>query len=830
MTFTAGINVLREEKFSDDEIISNIRQLRPDLSEGIETLSKEGFSPAEIVANLSTLQLEPRKLNKKESIGAGALEGAGGPLFLAEKAGMSLAKPQPEQVVTQPDIEAATLSKPPEQRSFWDILTLSDDDMIPGPFFAPKESVQQQQDFQKVDAIGDILRSLPESEDEASRRLRTGTAGVVAGLPFGLAGVVGGLIGSQAGQTVREIFGEDGKFDEFGWGEGTAILMDLLFGGSGAVGADVARNAYRGGQVISQVPSLFERGEDLLTRASQKSIIQGERSALENTINNFGREQIGNFARETEAIAPTRFSDTPQSAINALQETADTAYRNSQLSRISPLAVTTEEAGRNIQQEANQIFRTNVIEGERAAYNNVRQQARGTSGIATNTIRSLDNLEADLLRTGVTPEQQPLLNWIRATRNELQETLPPSNLLDSNGKPMTRATTRPMVRTGEELIELVQKGNAAVAYDSQFREQSHRLIPIINQLRRETREVLKSNKQAIALYDQANALHANNSRVWNTRYMRNVRFGENPESIIQRAKTPSNLRNFKEAITDPQIQSLIDRMVVEDITRSGNAASNTEALTRMGNTISPLARQVGNEIVNVKNPLTIPGGRAALRNSILQEVVQAVQSGSSPTRVLKIMETPKGLQAVRQALNGTPQGRELMKILERKFVEDFFENALDKNRMLDFKKAKQLLSNADLKQVIENIGGDRLVNRFNELARYADNLEKNLAKFAKSDQRGFIQKSMDTARNTGMVGFVLHALHVPWEVMGMLGIGFLGAKGVSAGSQAILRRIVQSPKAIAIIRELSIAKTAKDVSTQLLRLDAEIEKFNDDQK
>ena len=201
--------------------------------------------------------------------------------------------------------------------------------------------------FEKENPILNLISQFPESEDQASRRIRTGVSGATIGALGGIPGIIAGVVGSQAGQTVREIFGKEGKFENFGWGEGAAIGSDLLAGGIAGIGASLARSSTRAGAGAgaSQVPSIFQQGRGILANAQIKNVIQGEKNALTNIIDNFGNAQLQGFEREAASISPNRYSELRAANVSGLQRQADQMFRTNNLSIISPLHVTPEQGG-----------------------------------------------------------------------------------------------------------------------------------------------------------------------------------------------------------------------------------------------------------------------------------------------------------------------------------------------------------------------------------------------------------------------------------------------------------------------------------------------------
>lgn len=684
--------------------------------------------------------------------------------------------------------------------------------------------------FEEENPLMSYLSKLPESKDETARRFRAGSSGVTAGALGGIPGIIAGLIGSQAGQTVRELFGKDGKFDEFGWGEAVAIGADLVAGLGTGIGVSAAKNAAK---QAARAPAIFGKGETVLQRASIKNVVQGERSALDDIVNNFSTSQIADFEREVSAISPQKYTDLTNSNVAGIQRQADNMHRQGALSTISPLNVTPEQGGRAIQEAANEVFNQEVIQAERSAYSAAKQSAENLSGTAPRTLEEAKKLRANLVATTPSTEQNPVINYLNGLISDLEtvtpaSTKPASKLLDASGKPVTAATeiaesSSPTVKKANDMITLVQNGNQAVNYSSELREQSHRLIPIINTLREETGQVLSKSPTAAGLYADANTLHARNAETWGTKYMRNVRFAENPESIITQSKRASNIRNLKQAVPNIQIQNVAERLIVDDITKAGSTASNLKTVSDLAPELSVNAQNAAHELINVKDPLTSPGGRALVRNQILKDAAQSVNTGKRPDQVLDLMGTPKGYNIVRETLNTSPQGREMFQSFQRLFMEDLFTAVRDPSGRIDFSKAKNVFKNPETRQVAELINPG-LSRRLDQLETIATNFENNISLFSQPETKTVLQGAMKNVKDAGVVGALLHALHVPWPVIISLGLAKATAGTGKIGFKALQSKILSNPKALNMLESISVATTSQELAKQIPRLITEIEK------
>jgi len=657
--------------------------------------------------------------------------------------------------------------------------------------------------FEEENPILSHLSSLPESEGEAARRLRVAGNVLPLAVLGGIPGIISGLVGSQAGQTIREVYGKEGKFDEFGWGEGAALGVDFLTGGATSIGLSAARKA--GQTAASKVPSIFRNSETGLQRQVTKNAIQSESNALEKIINDFSANQLKGFEEEAAKLSPNRFTQLSQSNASEIKNEANRMFRNTQLSIISPIEATTEQAGRAIQDAANLTFRNEVQGAERTAYNSAREAAEGLSGQAPRTLEEAKNLRADLIKNNPTPEQRPLITFLDGLIENLE------------------SAEQTATRTANDLVDLIQRSNQAVNYGSELRLQSHRLSPVVSTLRSEVGEILSQNPLAYQLYRDANTLHARNAQIWGTRYMRNVRFSENPEQIISSSKKASNLRNLKQGINDPTIQGIAERAVIDKITESGSLVGNKNDIRNLSPELSPNARNSANALVDVKDPLTTTGGRAAIRNDILKDAAQAVNTGKRPEKILELMQTPKGYQIVKESLSGTPQSRELLKSFERLFLEDIVSSITDTSGVIDFRKAKNIFKNTEMKQVLEQMGGKNLIRKFEQLESFAKNFEKNISLYSKPETQSLVKNIASNVKNAGILTAVLHALHVPWDIIAGLGLATGTAKVAKLTYDSLQKKILSNPKAIHYLEQLSKATTTKEIGKQLPRLISELE-------
>lgn len=644
--------------------------------------------------------------------------------------------------------------------------------------------------------VSKALSDLPKSETKAGRFVRTSIPSVaygsgigfaVGGPPGALAGAGTSLIGNLAGQTYREIFGKDGEMESTP-GEVGAIAVDVVASLSAGLVPKLP-------QLLKQsrkIPNIFSENFNRISNKITKSYVQGEKKVLDKVIKDFSDKQIAKFEKEATRVSAETIQDLPKTSTQTLKNQAEELYRSNNLDMISPINTTKREAGLNIQEVAKNTFKETVIDAEREAYSKARGASKNLKGEAPEGFLEAKKLIRDMKRKPPSAEEKGVISYL----DDVISTV-------GSKKEVKKVDA-------ETLIDLVQRGNKEINYNSQHREISHRLKPVVANLREDLREILSKDKNAHDLYIAANDLHAKNADIWGTRYMRNVRFSENPETIISGSRKASNMTNIQNAIPDQPTQNLLQRQVVEDIT-SGSTKGAKKAIDELSPVLSDASRVSSNNLINIKDTLTDVGQRMATKNEILKIASKSVNTGERPEKLLNLMENQKGYNLVAESLNSTPEGRKIFDATKRMFVEDVFNEVMDKNGVIDFIKARKIIKNDDTKKVLEAIGGEGLTKRFSKIEKYAENFQNNMDLYKSNKTQTAMQEIIKTTKNSGLLTGVLYSLGLPHSVVAGFGLSPILAKGGKISYDKAMTKVLTNPKSANMLENLSKATTQQDL-------------------
>lgn len=750
----------------------------------------------------------PENLGVAGSIGAGALEGYAGMLGLAEMASMALPTvQQAENITLGRDIEAQALYDQETTQSDLIASLLGEDDILPMLPIRAKASVQQAATPGSENLVSQLFQSLPASEGlmaNVARGASRATIGVAAGggvgLPVSPAILGGAAIGGGAAGV-----GEAAGFNPL-----VSAAMEL---GTGVGATAFLENLGRAGPVT--LSPLAREGKSFLEASAAKAIVQQGESGLNREIEKIASSQLRDMELATGRLSESRFAELAplRTTLSEEQQQLQQLARNGILDTVHPTEATNQTAMTRIQNAVNQKFQESVIEAEAAAYSAAKAKSATARFSTPNTLQQAKNLRADMMRVAPSPEQEAVINELNRFIGAIEEGRGPQ-ILGPDG--MAFGEGLAPAQMANEHIQNLQNANRFVSYDSALRSQSDRMKPILATYRREIAGKLPED--AREAWNAANSLHARNAEIWGTRYMRGLRFEEVPERILSQTKTPSNLQNLKKAMGRSRFVSLMERQIIDDITAKGSAESQRLALKQLAPRLTPTARRAAKELVDLGDKVGSQGARAAEKKALLSDIVQAAETGQPPTKALGLYETAKGRRFVHESLGKTEQGRQVAKSLDRMYTESLVNEFTKADGTLNIAKVKDIFNSPngkEIKAVLRDIGGQDLVNRFEGLARIAENIEKNVAIYTKPSFREGLRTLLQTGQNHLLISGMLHLFHFPTAFLLSAGIVRAGAASLRKVSSLAINTALRNPKIYRALEQMSRSQSA-ELSLRLL--------------
>jgi len=213
-----------------------------------------------------------------------------------------------------------------------------------------------------------------------------------------------------------------------------------------------------------------------------------------------------------------------------------------------------------------------------------------------------------------------------------------------------------------------------------------------------------------------------------------MRESQTPEDLTSVFIKPSNRERLNKAMGyESKARDLVDRLVVENIAKKPKELAK-EIAAENKKYMSSKANRALEELMEYGDSLTSPGQQAIARGNVLQDLQRSFDVGMRPDYTLKLMQNKTGYKLVKDTLNRSPKGKKAWQYLQRQSVSDIINSTLDANKVIDFTKAKDIISDPHVKTMIKDALGADGLQFFEQLQTYGKNMADNIKKFAMRDK------------------------------------------------------------------------------------------------
>lgn len=274
-------------------------------------------------------------------------------------------------------------------------------------------------------------------------------------------------------------------------------------------------------------------------------------------------------------------------------------------------------------------------------------------------------------------------------------------------------------------MELAERLNKIIKYELLEPHVSKKLIPVVTALKKDIRNGLKKDAEALLKWEQAEALHARNENVFSNEEILGVRESKNQENIVNLIDSGTSLQKIKNA-TSKEIHPQIERAVLEKIAES-NAKTANDIFREVSKHLSEKSKSIAEDILASKASHPLKSKISSAKNTVVDELSDLVATGKRPSKTLDLWKTDKGRKLVKESLKETINSKEMISYLENQTLKDFSNSLLKENGTIDYKKLKTLLSNTEIRKAIESSGGRESLTFLHDLEKLNKNIEKNIS-------------------------------------------------------------------------------------------------------
>ncbi len=306
------------------------------------------------------------------------------------------------------------------------------------------------------------------------------------------------------------------------------------------------------------------------------------------------------------------------------------------------------------------------------------------------------------------------------------------------------------------VIEQIVSKNEVLVYDTM--ELAKRLNKIANyetiepgikdviktlaaEAKKDIRNGLKPNPDALAAFELAEEAHASVSRRYGRDSIRKIRQTQAGERITKMLESPSVLEDLRSTVSPKQMKQ-IERELLEKLKKQPYDKAKSQ-LRELKPHLSPRSQQLAEDLVAAKNPLNPGARRKAVQEGVLDDLSNSLTTGQRPEKTLKLWQTQKGQNLVKDALKNNPNREKLLDYVEKQSFNDLISSVLKKDGKLDVAKLKDLMKNPSVVENIRLLGGEDAVNFFKTLDVKISQLERNASLLEKLPSQQTITESKE---------------------------------------------------------------------------------------
>lgn len=621
-------------------------------------------------------------------------------------------------------------------------------------------------------------------------------AGEVTAANVGKEAMVGGLFG--AGEQLAEEAG-GGPLSQFLSGLGLASMPGLIK--SGVKGLD---KGIEFGRKLLGSEKIPEGMPKFLTEVSEKGLADLELSSRDLTgrVAKTSEEMLGKFEESVSKVAEPTMKDVGTFRAADIENEIVKANQKSILNRISPAAETQKKSWEGLQKYVDGNFNA-IKETYSKLYEAVEQGAKGLNVVPNNTFEIATKVVEDLERSII---KAPEEGGVKGALQQLVDMLKP--MKDGN---LVEIPLEQLMAGKRSINRLLEKSGIIPA-------PVDLLKPVSRAMKLDTLKALESRPSIKKMFEAAENQFGEAQRVFNNDAMVKMRKSQNPEDLTSMFTKPSNLERLKESLGgDQRVSDFVDRLVVENISNKNKSLAR-EMANETREYLGSKGKDGLDKILEYGDSLSTPGQQALARGNVLQDMQKAFDTGARPDTTLKMMQNPVGYDIVKDTMNRSPKGRQMFKSLQKSTFEDMVSSVLDKEKQIDFEKAKDILSNPHMKTVVKEAMGPEGLEFFQKMEKYGQNMATNMKNLALKDKPLF-QRLMDNYFDKGLK-YSLYAM-APFT-LGKSLLPILGADVAKRAYRARLFNVLESPQARSLVKQMGQRNISPEKMARLMKRFAQV--------
>lgn len=289
-----------------------------------------------------------------------------------------------------------------------------------------------------------------------------------------------------------------------------------------------------------------------------------------------------------------------------------------------------------------------------------------------------------------------------------------------------------------DTIELARRLNEMIDYEAIEPTVKDALKSVVRAAKRDIREGLAANPDALAAFELAEEAHARTASRFSKDSIRKVRGQGASEKIGKMIESPSMLGDLREVLSPEQMMQ-VEREILEKLNNQTFEKAQKQ-LREVEKHLSKENQKLAREIVEAKNPHNPAAKKKLTQDAIITDMSNAFTNGTRPSKTLELWKTTKGQKLVKESFHNSPNWPEVKNYLEKQSFNDMVAS-VTKDGKIDLKKLNTFMRDPAVVNTIRAQGGEEAVTFFKSIDSQVKQLEQNLKMLEKLPTKEEIDRS-----------------------------------------------------------------------------------------
>lgn len=295
-----------------------------------------------------------------------------------------------------------------------------------------------------------------------------------------------------------------------------------------------------------------------------------------------------------------------------------------------------------------------------------------------------------------------------------------------------------------DTIELARRLNEMIDYEAIEPTVKDALKSVVRAAKRDIREGLAANPDALAAFELAEEAHARTASRFSKDSIRKVRGQGASEKIGKMIESPSMLGDLREVLSPEQMMQ-VEREILEKLNNQTFEKAQKQ-LREVEKHLSKENQKLAREIVEAKNPHNPAAKKKLTQDAIITDMSNAFTNGTRPSKTLELWKTTKGQKLVKESFHNSPNWPEVKNYLEKQSFNDMVAS-VTKDGKIDLKKLNTFMRDPAVVNTIRAQGGEEAVTFFKSMDSQVKQLEQNIKLLDKFPNPVEIRKGKEFAEH-----------------------------------------------------------------------------------